>query len=81
MGRTSPAQAAVVEAIARRKFPPLLSYPEMISGTLLSEWLPLCAQGKAVQTTCRRGRGTPNGTVLRALPMHWRGEEVFFYHQ
>ncbi|ETM98346.1 hypothetical protein PPTG_24644, partial [Phytophthora nicotianae INRA-310] len=38
MGRTSPVQAAVVEAIARCQFPPFLSYPEMISGTLLSEW-------------------------------------------
>ncbi|ETK94829.1 hypothetical protein L915_02181 [Phytophthora nicotianae] len=38
MSRTSPAQAAVVETIARRQFPPLRSYPEMISGTLPSEW-------------------------------------------
>jgi hypothetical protein len=38
MGKKSPAQAAVAEAIALRQFPPALVYPEMGSGTLLSEW-------------------------------------------
>ncbi|KAG7390520.1 hypothetical protein PHYPSEUDO_007746 [Phytophthora pseudosyringae] len=38
MGKKSPAQVAVAEAIALRQFPPSLKYPELGSGTLLSEW-------------------------------------------